>query len=184
MRIVVFIALRQLWDRKLLNSIAMGGVVLGVVALLAIKGIMHGFQEKFYSSILKISPHVTMIDKELRPRRRCSLGSETFRGDARLAREPERSPTSHQASGRDRSRHRADGRGGRGGGSLVGSAVLALGSKEYSVELRGIEPTGKSESRRSINTSSRAATRRSDRASTASSSAPAWPTGSARTWTM
>src|SRR3954469_23548519 len=67
MRIVFFIALRQLWDRKLLNGIAVGGVVLGVVVLLGIKGIMHGFQEKFYSSILKISPHVTMFDKELRP---------------------------------------------------------------------------------------------------------------------
>src|SRR5260370_21487409 len=67
MRIVFFIALRQLWDRKLLNGIAVGGVVLGVVVLLGIKGIMHGFQQKFYSSILKISPHVTMFDKELRP---------------------------------------------------------------------------------------------------------------------
>src|SRR3954453_2509008 len=67
MRIVFFIALRQLWDRKLLNSIAVGGVVLGVVVLLCIKGIMHGFQEKFYSSILKISPHVTLLDRELRP---------------------------------------------------------------------------------------------------------------------
>ena len=67
MRIVLFIALRQLWDRRFLNGIAVGGVTLGVVVLLGINGIMNGFQEKFYSSILKISPHVTILDKELRP---------------------------------------------------------------------------------------------------------------------
>src|SRR5262245_13920967 len=67
MRVVLFIALRQLWDRKLLNGIAVGGVMLGVITLVAIKGIMHGFQEKFFGSILKVSPHVTMLDKELRP---------------------------------------------------------------------------------------------------------------------
>ena len=31
------------------------------------KGILLGFQEKFYASILKISPHVILFDKELRP---------------------------------------------------------------------------------------------------------------------
>jgi len=30
-------------------------------------GIMLGFQEKFTSAILKISPHVTLLDTELRP---------------------------------------------------------------------------------------------------------------------
>ena len=67
MRTVLFVALRQLWDRKLLNGIAVLGVALGVLVLIGINGIMQGFQQKFLSNILKISPHVTLFDKQLRP---------------------------------------------------------------------------------------------------------------------
>ena len=63
----LFVAMRQLWERKLLNGIATGGVTLGVLVLIAMNGIMLGFQEKFTSAILKISPHVTLFDTELRP---------------------------------------------------------------------------------------------------------------------
>src|SRR6185436_10855973 len=66
-RVVLFIALRQLWDRKLLNAIAVLGVMLGVLTLIGINGIMQGFQQKFLTNILKISPHVTIFDKQLRP---------------------------------------------------------------------------------------------------------------------
>jgi lipoprotein-releasing system permease protein len=141
MRIVLFIALRQLWDRKLLNSIAVGGVVLGVVVLLAIKGIMHGFQEKFYSSILKISPHVTIFDKELRP---APSILARFTDDFVAARVAHESPSDRQLRIKRpdeivRAMEQMDGVL-AASGSLVGSAVLALGSKEYSVELRGIDP--------------------------------------------
>src|SRR6266567_7729250 len=141
MRIVFFIALRQLWDRKLLNGIAVGGVVLGVVVLLGIKGIMHGFQQKFYSSILKISPHVTMFDKELRPAP--SMLSRFTDGfvAAKVAHE---TPSDRQLRIKrpDEIVHAIEEVPGvvAASGSLVGSAVLALGSKEYSVELRGIDP--------------------------------------------
>ncbi|MBL8718125.1 MAG: ABC transporter permease [Myxococcales bacterium] len=66
-RTIVFIALRQIWERKLLNGIAVGGVTLGVLVLIAMNGIMQGFQIKFTSAILKISPHVIVFDNELRP---------------------------------------------------------------------------------------------------------------------
>ena len=66
-RTTVFIALRQLWERKLLNGIAVGGVTLGVLVLIAMNGIMLGFEDKFTSAILKISPHVILFDTELRP---------------------------------------------------------------------------------------------------------------------
>jgi lipoprotein-releasing system permease protein len=141
MRIIFFIALRQLWDRKLLNGIAVGGVVLGVVTLLAIKGIMHGFQEKFYSSILKISPHVTILDKELRPAP--SILSR-FKDDFVAARVSHESPSDRQLRIKRpeeivRAIEESEGVV-AASESLVGSAVLALGSKEYSVELRGIDP--------------------------------------------
>lgn len=60
-----FIAMRQLWDRKLLNGIAVLGVSLGVLVLIAMNGIMQGFQMKFKGEILRISPHVSIFDKEL-----------------------------------------------------------------------------------------------------------------------
>jgi lipoprotein-releasing system permease protein len=141
MRIVFFIALRQLWDRKLLNGIAVGGVVLGVVVLLGIKGIMHGFQQKFYSSILKISPHVTVFDKELRPAP--SILSR-FTGEFVAAKVAHETPSDRQLRIKrpDEIVHAIEEVPGvvAASGSLVGSAVLALGSKEYSVELRGIDP--------------------------------------------
>ena len=74
---------------------------------------MQGFPGEVPSSILKISPHVTLFDKELRPAALDVVALRgRFRGRAGLTREPERSPAPHQAARRDRSRHRADGRSG------------------------------------------------------------------------
>jgi len=141
MRIVLFIALRQLWDRRFLNGIAVGGVTLGVVVLLGINGIMNGFQEKFYSSILKISPHVTILDKELRPAP--SILSR-FTDDFVAANVAHETPSDRQLRIKRpdeivRALEQLDGVV-AASGSLVGSAVLGLGSKQYSVELRGIDP--------------------------------------------
>jgi lipoprotein-releasing system permease protein len=63
----VFVATRQLWDRKLLNGIAMSGVMLGVLIYITISGMIHGVQKKFLDSMLKVSPHITVYDTELHP---------------------------------------------------------------------------------------------------------------------
>lgn len=65
MRLILFLALRQLWDRKLLNSIALLGVSLGVLVLIAMNGIMQGFQMKFKGEILRVSPYVTVYDRQI-----------------------------------------------------------------------------------------------------------------------
>jgi len=65
MRLIVFIALRQLWSRRLLNGIAVLGVALGVLVLVWMNAILEGFQMKFKGELLKVSPHVTLFDKEL-----------------------------------------------------------------------------------------------------------------------
>jgi lipoprotein-releasing system permease protein len=65
MRTVIFLALRQLWARKVLSGIAMGAVSLGVLVLIAMSGIMLGFRGKFLSNMLKVSPQVTVYDREL-----------------------------------------------------------------------------------------------------------------------
>lgn len=140
-RVVLFIALRQLWDRKLLNGIAVLGVALGVLTLIAINGIMQGFQQKFLGSILKISPHVTVFDKQLRPAP--SLLAR-YEGSFVAANVSHESPSDRQLRINRpaeivRAVEHMDGVLGAAG-SLVGSAVLALGSKQYPVDLRGIEP--------------------------------------------
>ncbi len=141
LRVVVFVALRQLWDRKLLNAIAVGGVVLGVVTLIGIKAIMNGFQDKFYQSILKISPHVSILDKELRPEAPMLTRFEPGPVAARVAHE---TPSDRQLRIKRpdeivRALERMEGIT-AASASLVGSGVLGLGSREYAVEVRGIDP--------------------------------------------
>ncbi len=65
MHLIFFLAMRQLWARKLLNGIAVCGVSLGVLVLIGMNGIMQGFQMKFKGEILRVSPHVTIYDKQL-----------------------------------------------------------------------------------------------------------------------
>jgi lipoprotein-releasing system permease protein len=137
----LFIAWRELWHRKLLNGIAVLGVMLGVLTLISITGIMRGFQTKFLDTILKISPHVVVLDTELgKPepvidqllggtgvtrvlrqtpserQRRIVRPTETVRALERLEAVESVAPL------------------------VVGSAVASAGSKEMPVELRGIEP--------------------------------------------
>jgi lipoprotein-releasing system permease protein len=140
-RVVLFIALRQLWDRKLLNGIAVLGVTLGVLTLIGINGIMQGFQVKFLSNIIKISPHVTIFDKQLRPAPPMLARYEDDFVVARVAHETpsDRQLRINRPAEIVRAIERMDGVVGAAGG-LVGSAVLAIGSKEYPVDLRGIDP--------------------------------------------
>jgi lipoprotein-releasing system permease protein len=140
-RVVAFVALRQLWDRKLLNGIAVLGVALGVLTLIGINGIMNGFQNKFLFNILKISPHVTLFDKQLRP---APSILARYTGDFVAASVSHESPSDRQLRiNRPAEIVRAlEQRSGIVGASpsLVGSAVLALGAKQYPVDLRGIDP--------------------------------------------
>jgi lipoprotein-releasing system permease protein len=140
-RTVLFIAMRQLWDRKLLNGIAVLGVTLGVLTLIGINGIMQGFQVKFISNIIKISPHVTIFDKQLRPLPPMLARYEDDFVAARVAHETpsDRQLRINRPAEIVRALERMDGVVGAAGG-LVGSAVLAIGSKEYPVDLRGIDP--------------------------------------------
>jgi lipoprotein-releasing system permease protein len=139
--VVLFIALRQLWDRKLLNGIAVLGVTLGVLTLIGINGIMQGFQQKFLSNIIKVSPHVTIFDKQLRPSASILARYEDDFVAARVAHE---SPNDRQLRIKRPEEiitaiEKLDGVEAATGG-LVGSAVLALGAKQYPVDLRGIDP--------------------------------------------
>lgn len=139
--VVLFVALRQLWDRKLLNGIAVLGVMLGVLTLVAVRGMMAGFHLKFLGNILRISPHVTVLDKELRP---APPLLARYTDDFVVADVAHANPSDRQLAIRRpqeivRAIERMDGVE-AAAASLVGTAVLAFGAKQYSVDLRGIDP--------------------------------------------
>lgn len=140
LRTVLFIATRQLWDRKLLNGIAVGGVVLGVLVLIAMSGIMQGFQTKFTQSILKISPHVTIYDTELT--NQAPILVRYTRGPV-VARVAHESPSERHTRIKDPSRivRSLEQMGGveAAAGSLHGMVILELGGKTKSVDLRGVD---------------------------------------------
>lgn len=142
MRVVVFIALRMLWERRLLNGIAIVGVTLGVLTLIGINGIMQGFQQKFLKNILQVSPHVIVFDKELRPEARIL---ERFYGSPVVARVAHESPSDRQLRIK-RPDEVAQAIGRMEGVAAVsvglnGSGILVFGGKELPVDLRGIDPT-------------------------------------------
>jgi lipoprotein-releasing system permease protein len=140
LKTIAFVALRQLWERKLLNGIAVGGVTLGVLVLIAMNGIMLGFREKFTSAILKISPHVILFDTELRPQQPLLRRYAGTLVSAHVAHE---SPTDRQARIKRpyeivrATRAVADVQ--AAAPSLSGMALLDFGGKTKSVDLRGIE---------------------------------------------
>ena len=138
----IFIALRQLWERKLLNGIALGGVTLGVLVLIAMNGIIKGFEDKFTSTILRISPHVILFDTELRP------GApllQRYTGTLVAAQVAHESPTERDSRVKRPyeivSALRALPEVEAAAPSLAGMALLEFGGKTKSVDLRGIERT-------------------------------------------
>jgi lipoprotein-releasing system permease protein len=141
MRIVLFLALRQLWARKLLNGIAVAGVMLGVLTLVGMSSIMLGFRVKFLDNMLRVSPHVTVYDRELRPEPPLLARASTVPvatsvaheipsdRDQRIKRPTELTHTVEQLDGVLAAAP-----------ALAGSAVVSFGAKELPVEVRGIEP--------------------------------------------
>ena len=141
LRLVGFLAFRQLWDRKLLNGIAVSGVALGVLVLIAMSGIMQGFQVRFKTEILKISPHVQLFAKEVEDRGallagwtpgpqvagvRHELPAERTTRIKRpwdLVSELERMPEVVAACG-----------------NLRGQAIVSVGAKDLAVDMRGVLP--------------------------------------------
>jgi lipoprotein-releasing system permease protein len=138
----LFVAMRQLWERKLLNGIAVGGVTLGVLVLIAVNAILLGFQEKFTTAILKISPHVTLFDTELRPEPPI-LGR--YYGSLVAANVAHESPSERQSQIKRpyeivralRGVHEVV----AAAPSLAGTALVEFGGKTKSVDLRGVEVT-------------------------------------------
>jgi lipoprotein-releasing system permease protein len=141
MKAELFIAARQLWHRRLLNSIAVLGVTLGVLALIAITGIMRGFQTKFLDTILATSPHVVMYDQTLGESRAVV---DTLLGGPSVTHVTRQASTDRQQQ-IIRPRETVAAIRSLTGVSavsalVVGGAMASVGSKELAVEIRGIDP--------------------------------------------
>ena len=141
MSAAVFLALRQLWSRRGLYGIATCGVMLGVFPLIAISGILRGFQGKFVDTILKTGPHVVLVGKELGRAQRPLEIATTGPLVAHVAHE---APADRAAridrpgeilASLERMRGVA-----AASESVVGTAILAVGARQYPIELRGVDP--------------------------------------------
>lgn len=142
LRLVLFIALKQLWARKLLNGIAVCGVALGVLVLIGMNGIMQGFQMRFKGEILRISPHITVFDTELgraggpleRAARSAPIAAEVLheRPSERRTRIKRPDELVHAIEAMPEIEAACK--------SLVGQAILSLGPVDVGADLRGVEP--------------------------------------------
>lgn len=141
MRLILFMALRQLWSRKLLNGIAVGGVAMGVMVLIAVHGVMQGFQMKFKGEILKVSPHISIYDRELgRPQTTLGLYAggplieHVFHAHpgARVTRIKRPRDLVRSLQGLPAVQAACMG--------LIGQAILSLDSSDLGVDLRGVLP--------------------------------------------
>jgi lipoprotein-releasing system permease protein len=141
LRVIAFIAARQLWARRGLNGIALAGVALGVLVLVTISGILNGFHQKFLANIINVSPHVVLLDRRLRPSPPLlashlddfvvSAVSHAAPSDRplRIERPHELSRALARLSG-----VRAT------AASVSGSSVAEYGARQYAIDLRGVDP--------------------------------------------
>jgi lipoprotein-releasing system permease protein len=146
MRVVFFLALRQLWERRLLSAIAVLAVTLGVMMLVSIRGIQLGFRHKFLQTIIRVTPQVAITDQEL------STEPPLL---ARWLQKFVAARVAHEAADDRKSRIKRPSevlRAVRGLGgvraaapSVSGSALVTYGGKELPCEVRGIEPVPQDE---------------------------------------
>lgn len=139
--IVPFIALRQLWARKLLNGIAIGGVALGVLVFITLSGILQGFHLKFTAAILNFSPHVIVYDTELHPEPPLLARYEGTPIVARVAHDSPRERQQRIKRPTEIVRTLASMKGVEAAApSLQAMVIIAFGGKTKSIDLRGIDP--------------------------------------------
>lgn len=141
MRVVAFLAMRQLWDRRLLTTIAVLAVTLGVMTLVSMRGIQLGFRQKFLQTIVRVTPQVAVTDKQLseEPPILSRLYGELFVAKIAHDAEEERrtrierpSEIMQAITGLEGVKAAAP--------SVSGSALLTYAGKELPCEVRGIVP--------------------------------------------
>jgi lipoprotein-releasing system permease protein len=141
MRPVLFIALRHLLARRRQTTVAVLGMALSVAILVGMTGLMTGFEHKFLSETLKVSPHVVVTDEELQAHdpvalRALGKGALAMLLHERPAERPARIKRPREVVAAALALPGVV----AGAQQLIGQSILAFADKTYPVELRGIEP--------------------------------------------
>lgn len=146
MRTVLFIALRHLHGRKRQTTVAVLGMALSVTILVTMTGLMKGFEHKFLSETLKISPHALITDQEVARSKPLALRALGERALVRVRHErPTDRPGRIERPGEVVAAARQLPGVVAGAQQLIGRSMLAFGDKTYPVEMRGIEPAHQDE---------------------------------------
>ncbi len=141
-RLVAFLAWRQLWERKLLHGIAVCGVALGVLVLIAMNGIMQGFQVRFLQEITRVAPHVTLFEKRLSregPMLARHEAPTPIVAHVRHAQPSDRIERIARPTDLVRTLESLPGVTAACAG-LVGQGIATVGARDQGVDLRGIDP--------------------------------------------
>ncbi len=146
MRVVVFLALRQLWERRLLSMIAILAVTLGVMTLVSMRGIQLGFRLKFLQTIVRVTPQVAVRDEKLSsdPPLLAQYYRDFVAGRVAHETDDERHTRIERPGEVERAIRSLDGVK-AAAPSLSGSALLTYAGKELPCEVKGIEPVAQDE---------------------------------------
>lgn len=134
------IALTHLGYRKRQTLVSVSGVAMGVGFFIAMAAMMQGFQSYFVSTIVDVSPHITIMDEYRNPRQQPAVFA--YGEEAALAvqgirpREEDRGIRGYQAIV-ENIRQMPDM---AVSVALDGQAFLRFGGSEYSASLTGIVP--------------------------------------------
>jgi lipoprotein-releasing system permease protein len=138
--VIRLIARRHLTARRRQTIVAIAGMALGVTALITMTAIMRGFQTKFITEILRISPHVRVLDEDLVPER--TLAERAFGGatvevlHARPSEQARRIKRPNEIARAALALPSVE----AAAVGLVGRAVVSFSETELPVDVRGIDP--------------------------------------------
>ena len=68
MRLLFYIALRHIMDRKRQSFVSLLGIILGVAFFLAVSSLMKGSENDFIRRLVDNAPHITIVDEYREPR--------------------------------------------------------------------------------------------------------------------
>lgn len=68
MKVLIYIALRHILDRKRQSFVSLLGIILGVAFFLAVSSMMKGSENDFMKRLVDNSPHITIVDEYREPR--------------------------------------------------------------------------------------------------------------------
>jgi lipoprotein-releasing system permease protein len=141
LRLILRIALRQALRRRGLTTIAALGVALGVIALVTMNAIMKGFQERYKDQMVGALEHIILEEQRVDERPDLLATGVAEPVAFHLAHRPAQDRPARLAQPRGLLRSLRQLAGVRAAcGLLVGELDASVGTRRFSLGLRGVEP--------------------------------------------